>query len=61
MGVDEDAAEGVPPHQPGPVEGGDQEAVGSEDGGQPNLEDPVESMPKRLLEVIERDENTTHY
>ncbi len=41
MGVDEDAAAGVPPHhQPGSVEGGDQEAVGSEDGGQPDLKEP---------------------
>jgi hypothetical protein len=38
--VDEDAAVGVPPHQPRPVEVGDQEAVGSEDGWQPDLEDP---------------------
>ncbi len=40
MGVDKVSAAGVPPHQPGPVEGGDQEAVGSEDGGQPDLEEP---------------------
>jgi hypothetical protein len=37
---DEDAAAGVPPHQPRPVEVGDQEAVGSEDGWQPDLEVP---------------------
>ncbi len=40
MGVDEDEAAGVSPHQPRPVEGGDQEAVGSQDGGQPDLEEP---------------------
>jgi hypothetical protein len=40
VGVDEDAAAGVPPHQPGPVEGGDQEAVGSEDRGQLDLKEP---------------------
>jgi hypothetical protein len=38
--VDEDAAAVVSPHRPRPVEGGDQEAVGSEDGGQPYLEEP---------------------
>ncbi len=38
--MDEDAAAGVPPHKPGPVEGGGQEAMGSEDGGQPDLEEP---------------------
>ena len=40
MGVDEDAAAGVQPHQPGPVEEGDQEAIGAEDGGQLGHEDP---------------------
>ncbi len=38
--VDEDAAPGVPPQKPRPVERQDQEAVGSEDGGQPDLEEP---------------------
>ncbi len=40
MVVDEDAAPEFPPHQPRPVEREDQEAVGSEDGGQPDLEEP---------------------
>ncbi len=40
MVVDEDAAPGVPPHQPRPVEREDQETVGSVDGGQPDLEEP---------------------
>ncbi len=38
--VDEDAAAGVPPHQPRPIEGEAQEAVGSGDGGQQDLEEP---------------------
>jgi hypothetical protein len=35
--------------------------VVSEDGGQPDLEELIESMPKRLLEAIERGGNTTDY
>jgi hypothetical protein len=38
--VDEDAAAGVSPHQPRPVEGRDQKAVSSENGGQPDFEEP---------------------
>ncbi len=38
--MDEDAAAGVPDHQPRPIEGVDQEAVGSEDGGQQDLKGP---------------------
>ncbi len=40
MVEDEDAAPGVPTHQPRPVEREDQEAVSSEDGGQPDIEEP---------------------
>jgi hypothetical protein len=38
--VNEDTAAVVSPQQPRPLEGGDQEAGGSEDGGQLDLEEP---------------------
>ncbi len=38
--VDEDAAAGVQDHQPRLVEGEDQEALVSEDGGQQDLKGP---------------------
>ena len=38
------------------------EAVGSEDGEHLDLYEPgIEIMPKRLLEVTERDGNTSHH
>jgi hypothetical protein len=59
--VDGDAAAGVPLHQPRSVEGGDQEAVGWRMEDSQILRSLMESMPKRLLEVIVRCGNTTRY
>lgn len=57
MVLDEAAAAGDPPHQPGGTEGRDQEDV---DNLQ-YLKDLVDSMPDRLQEVIARDGHVTHY